>query len=250
MFDITVDTREVNAKSNAALIPDLKDLGLSVDKQQLDVGDYILHDAEGEISLVTRKAGDLYTSIFDGHFADELNRCMKLIESLGGRGKLFWIQEGLWSTVYPNGGKGGDGLLQAFRSQMVSLDLSQRLLREGLFQRPTFPYDGRDNLPLNWNSTRDGADAGGDTREGTAGMAQQVNVILETTTITVVRRQPGTEVDVDMATLARSISDRIDSRILVGLRYLFAGDAPFRLQETPRRSGYWQERFIQLPGGS
>ena len=107
MVDVVVDTREVNAKANAALIPDLKDLGLSVDKQQLDVGDYILYDAEGEISLVTRKAGDLYASIFDGHFADELNRCMKLIESLGGRGKLFWIQEGLWSTAYPDGGKGG-----------------------------------------------------------------------------------------------------------------------------------------------
>ena len=67
-MDIIVDTRETNHKSNAALIPDLINLGLSVSREQLDVGDYILYDREDEIVIVSRKAGDLFTSIFDGHF--------------------------------------------------------------------------------------------------------------------------------------------------------------------------------------
>ena len=100
--DIVVDTREPDD-----IIPELKDLGLSVKREMLDVGDYLLHDCDDEVVLVSRKAGDLFTSIFDGHFSDELNRCMKFIESFGGGGKLFWLQEGTWSTSYPKGGTGG-----------------------------------------------------------------------------------------------------------------------------------------------
>ena len=107
MVDIVVDTRETNSKSNVSLIPDLEDLGLSVKREMMDVGDYLLHDYNDDPILVSRKAGDLFTSIFDGHFADELNRCMKFIESFGGGGKLFWLQEGIWSTAYPAGGTGG-----------------------------------------------------------------------------------------------------------------------------------------------
>lgn len=102
MVDIVVDDREPDA-----ILPELKALGLSVKPERLDVSDYFLHDCDDEPVLVSRKAGDLFTSIFDGHFADELNRCMKFIESFGGRGKLFWLQEGTWSTAYPQGGTGG-----------------------------------------------------------------------------------------------------------------------------------------------
>jgi len=102
MTDCIVDTREPDA-----IIPELEDLGLSVGREMLDVGDYILHDCDDEPVLVSRKAGDLFASIFDGHFSDELNRCIAYIESFGGRGRLIWIQEGVWSTAYPQGGTGG-----------------------------------------------------------------------------------------------------------------------------------------------
>lgn len=102
MVDVVIDTREPDA-----LVPELEDLGLSTKREMMDVGDYLLHDCDDEVVLVSRKAGDLFTSIFDGHFADELNRCMKFIESFGGGGKLFWLQEGIWSTAYPQGGTGG-----------------------------------------------------------------------------------------------------------------------------------------------
>ena len=81
------------------------------------MGDYILHDCDDEVVLVSRKAGDLFASIFDGHFGDELNRCMKYIESFGGGGKLFWLQEGIWSTAYPSGGKGGMNYFKRSGSQ-------------------------------------------------------------------------------------------------------------------------------------
>ena len=151
----------------------------------------------------------------------------------------------------PSRGDGWDALFQAQWSQVVSFfGQPQRSFAESFFQRPTLPHDGRDNLPLHWNTTRDSADAGSDTREGTAGLAQQVDIILTTTTITVEPRQSSAEVDGDMAALARSISDRIDSRILVGIRYMLNGDVSFGIQETPRREGRWQGRFIQLSGGS
>ncbi len=102
MADIIVDTREP-----VAIIEELEKLGRTVDRQQLDVSDFMMFDVNGSPSLVSRKASDLFQSIFSGHFADELNRCMNFIESFGMGGKLFWLQEGEWSTGYPTGGKGG-----------------------------------------------------------------------------------------------------------------------------------------------
>ncbi len=101
MYDIVVDTREP-----VELIEKLEGMGRTVDRQQITVSDFIFDDGEGEVVLVSRKAGDLYTSIFSGHFADELNKCMNYIESCGRGGKLFWLQEGEWSTQYPGGGSG------------------------------------------------------------------------------------------------------------------------------------------------
>ncbi len=101
-----VDTREPN-KPGANISDELRALDLTTKREQLDVGDFISYDCDDEIIIVSRKAGDLFDSVFSGHFSDELNRCMNLIESLGGGGKLFWLQEGIWSTAYPSGGAGG-----------------------------------------------------------------------------------------------------------------------------------------------
>ncbi len=102
MADITVDTREP-----VELIDELQALGRTTDRQQMDVSDFTMHDVDEALILVSRKAGDLFTSIFSGHFADELNKCMNFIESNGTGGKLFWLQEGAWSTGFPKGGSGG-----------------------------------------------------------------------------------------------------------------------------------------------
>ena len=102
MPDLLVDDREPRD-----IMSELTDLGLTVERTRLSVGDFILYDCDDQIVIVSRKAGDLFSSIFDGHFASELNSCINLIESLGGKGKLFWLQEGIWSTAYPQGGTGG-----------------------------------------------------------------------------------------------------------------------------------------------
>lgn len=105
MVDWLVDTREPN-KPGKNICDELRDLGLTTERQQLEVGDFISYDCDDEIIIVSRKAGDLFTSVFDGHFSDELNRSINLIESLGGGGHLFWLQEGIWTSGYPSG-KGG-----------------------------------------------------------------------------------------------------------------------------------------------
>lgn len=105
MVDWLVDAREPN-KPESSICKELRELGMTIERKTLEVGDFISYDCDDEIIIVSRKAGDLFDSIFSGHFADELNRCINLIESFGG-GKLFWLQEGIWSTAYPSGGTGG-----------------------------------------------------------------------------------------------------------------------------------------------
>ncbi len=106
MVDWIVDTREPN-KPESSICQELRDLDLTIERKQLDVGDFISYDCDGEIIIVSRKAGDLFSSIFDGHFSQELQGCINLIESFGGGGRLFYLQEGIWSTAYPSGGSGG-----------------------------------------------------------------------------------------------------------------------------------------------
>lgn len=65
-------------------------------RERQDIGDFFWLDADELPVVVTRKASDLFQSLFSGHFSDELNRCATLINSLGG-GKLIWLIEGPWS---------------------------------------------------------------------------------------------------------------------------------------------------------
>jgi ERCC4-type nuclease len=102
MPNIIIDDRE---KPIGAIDSELQVLGVSTKRERLDVGDYLLYDNQDQLVLVTRKAADLFTSTFDGHFSDELNRCIEAITSYGG-GRLFWLLEGIWATGYPNGSGG------------------------------------------------------------------------------------------------------------------------------------------------
>lgn len=80
------------------MVPWLHQLQVPAERKQLAVADYRFRDRDGALVLVSRKAGDLLDSVFSGHFADELHRCLTLIESSGG-GKLVYLQEGLWEAT-------------------------------------------------------------------------------------------------------------------------------------------------------
>ena len=87
---ICVDTREPLSIYQA-----LVKIGCLTKREQLAIGDYTFNDAKQQVVVVTRKSGDLFDSFFDGHFADEIQRCMNYITSNGG-GTLWWLQEGPW----------------------------------------------------------------------------------------------------------------------------------------------------------
>ena len=55
-------------------------------------------DKDENLSLVTRKAGDLLQSTFSGHFSAELEGCLEMAHSYGPESKVFFISEGPWAT--------------------------------------------------------------------------------------------------------------------------------------------------------
>lgn len=64
----------------------------------IDVGDYQMRGRDDELVLVTRKSSDLFASVYDGHFTDEIQKCLNLLHSSGG-GKLVFIYEGPWALT-------------------------------------------------------------------------------------------------------------------------------------------------------
>lgn len=82
------EPKEMESLLDALDIPNMR--------ERQDTGDFFWLDADDLPVVVTRKASDLFVSLFSGHFSDELNRCAKLISSLGG-GKLIWLIEGPWA---------------------------------------------------------------------------------------------------------------------------------------------------------
>lgn len=97
---LVIDTREPDVIYHA-----LQGRGFPVEREQMVVGDYRFLDYEDSMVLITRKAGDLYTSLHSGHLQDELSRCVTAIQSYG-KGRLFFILEGPWAM----GSLGGFGM--------------------------------------------------------------------------------------------------------------------------------------------
>lgn len=91
-----VDSREPDT-----FPPALEELGVPVERRQLEVGDFWFQTKE-EMVVITRKSSDLMPSLYSNHFQDELARCMAFIESSGG-GRLIYLQEGVWSPNYGGG---------------------------------------------------------------------------------------------------------------------------------------------------
>ncbi len=76
-----------------------------VESETLDVGDYSMFDKDEGLILVTRKASDLWTSLFSGHLSDEFSRCIELIREHGS-GRLFFLLEGVWASDPRSGAVG------------------------------------------------------------------------------------------------------------------------------------------------
>lgn len=91
----TCDDRE--PKKPQSIVRLIEERGVEAEFDRIDVGDYMSFDSSEELILVTRKSSDLLASVFDGHFSDELNGCLNMIESYGG-GKLFFLLEGPWAN--------------------------------------------------------------------------------------------------------------------------------------------------------
>ncbi len=83
----------------------LKGMGVPVEVQTLQVGDYQCFDNEGGLVLVTRKGSDLYQSLNTGHFQRELDDCVNAVNSFGS-GRVFMHFEGPWATGLRGGGGG------------------------------------------------------------------------------------------------------------------------------------------------
>lgn len=91
----TCDDRE--PKKPQSIVQLIEAQGVDAEFDRLDVGDYMSFDRDEELILVTRKSSDLLSSVFDGHFSDELDGCLNMIDSYGG-GRLFFLLEGPWAN--------------------------------------------------------------------------------------------------------------------------------------------------------
>lgn len=146
---ITIDNREPigqmgpNNRRKQDIRPYLDKLDAPYEVEQLQVGDYAITDSLDALVLVSRKASDLFTSLYDGHLQDEFERCIQAVQP---DGKVFFLIEGVWAASSHQGGMGyftraGDsylrkvhetgGSIKALPAMLVSLQTA------GVFFMPT-----------------------------------------------------------------------------------------------------------------
>ena len=59
------------------------------------VGDFQFHDANGGLVIVTRKANDLFDSLYSNHLAEELSQCVKVVSQFG-KGSVWFLLDGIF----------------------------------------------------------------------------------------------------------------------------------------------------------
>lgn len=96
-----VNTLLVDDREPAGLEFLIQANGVPAERRRLECGDMQFIDRDSDLIIVTRKGSDLLTSLFDGHFSDEVSRCMTTINALGG-GRLYFLMEGVWRSVGPD----------------------------------------------------------------------------------------------------------------------------------------------------
>lgn len=94
---LMVDSREPDS-----IPPALTERGVPNERRQLQVGDFYFRSAKDEMIVISRKSSDLMSSVYEGHFQDEIERCINFIESSGG-GRLIYLEEGKWAPDYGGG---------------------------------------------------------------------------------------------------------------------------------------------------
>ncbi len=103
----TIDDREPRKPQD--LVKLIREAGGEAERERMGVGDMMTFDRDENLVLVTRKAGDLLQSTFNGHFSEELEGCMEMAHSYGEGSKVFFLLEGPWATY-------GSGLAHFKRS--------------------------------------------------------------------------------------------------------------------------------------
>ncbi len=93
---ITCDDREPHKPQNITKL--IAEAGVDAEFERMDVGDYMMFDRDENLTLVTRKAGDLLQSTFNGHFSEELENCLEMAHSYGEGSKVFFLCEGPWAN--------------------------------------------------------------------------------------------------------------------------------------------------------
>jgi len=93
---LLVDDRE---KAAAQYVRRLAAEDVPATVKRLDVGDFMFRDWEDSLVLVSRKAGDLMDSIYSKHLNEEMDRCIRAVESYG-RGSVWFLYESHYSRDF------------------------------------------------------------------------------------------------------------------------------------------------------
>ena len=80
----------------------LKNKGVPAEIRRMDVADFQWEDSNGGIVLVTRKASDLFDSLYSHHFAEELSACSKMVTEYG-KGSVWFMLDGIYVPTITGG---------------------------------------------------------------------------------------------------------------------------------------------------
>ena len=70
--------------------------------ERLGVGDFSFQDAQGGLVLVTRKANDLFDSLYSHHLDDELTQCIGAVKAYGS-GSVWFMLDGVFVPTQAGG---------------------------------------------------------------------------------------------------------------------------------------------------
>lgn len=91
---LLVDDREKQPPP-AHTVDYLKNKGIPAEIRRMDVADFEWEDSNGGIVLVTRKATDLFDSMYSNHLAEELSACARMVTEYG-KGSVWFLLDGIY----------------------------------------------------------------------------------------------------------------------------------------------------------
>ena len=129
---ILVDDRE-KKPSPEDTVAALSKMDIPAQIERLGAADYQWQDGEGNLVLVSRKARDLFSSVYSDHLHKELRQCLGVVRDYGG-GTVWFLMS---AVTAPLRGQSGTGVYTPagdkwFRLRSVEHPKSPRLV-EGVF---------------------------------------------------------------------------------------------------------------------